>query len=880
MTLTSGARIGPYEVVSPLGVGGMGEVYRATDINLARPVAIKVLPDAVASDADRLARFDREAKTLAALNHPNIAAIYGLERTDGRVALVMELVEGPTLADRIAEGPIPVDEARPIATQIAEALEAAHEQGIIHRDLKPANIKVRQDGTVKVLDFGLAKAMAPASAPSLSPSMSPTITTPAMTQAGLILGTAAYMSPEQAKGRPADRRSDLWSFGCVLFEMLTGRRAFPGEDVSDTLALVLRGEPEWSALPTDTPAALRRLLRRCLMKDRRGRLGDMRTAVLEIADAGSAADAQDEPAAAPRTRIHVVLMLASAVAGAALAAAASWALWPAPADPPDWRFAIELPAGQTLVPANGPGIVVSRDGSVVAYTARDGENARRIFLRRRNQAKVEAVEGSEGGYAPFFSPDDREVGFFAEGKLWRAPVAGGMPFQITVVDRTTDRGAAWGPDGFVYIGTQSGIARVALAGGARKMLTRVDPAAGEIAHRFPDVLPDGRALVYTSLRGALEQSQVVVLDLSTKATRVAVESAYGGKIANGHLLFLRAGALMAVPLDRSGLDVVGTPQPLLNEVDFNNGGASHFSISTDGMLVFLPVPGPNRVTPVWADGAGNMTPVGIAADSYLDVVPSPVGGRLALVVRRVNGGSDIVIWDDNRRSLSSLTRDSAFNEAPVWMPDGDTIVFASRRGGIGSPAYLFRARVNGEQPEPISPLDIAARSGSAGQFPASATASDVFFAQVGSEQGGLYALNLKTAQARMIRKGGFQPRISPDRRWLAYVAAGEVWVEPYPVSGEVRWQVSTNGATAPRWSRDGDLLFRAGSALMVARADPRKGFASVRPRRVFDASETSAEFGLSPDGRVLLLRTEMAEAPVPQVIVDWRSELQRRAPGP
>ena len=879
MALVSGTRLGPYEITAQIGVGGMGEVYRATDLNLARQVAIKVLPDAVASDVDRLARFDREAKTLAALNHPNIAGIYGLERNDGRAALVMELVEGPTLADRIKEGAIPVDEARPIATQIAEALEAAHEQGIIHRDLKPANVKVRPDGTVKVLDFGLAKPMAPTSAPSLSPSMSPTITTPAMTQAGLILGTAAYMSPEQAKGRPADRRSDLWSFGCVLFEMLTGRRAFPGEDVSDTLAAVLRGEPDWSALPTDTPAALRRLLRRCLVKDRRGRLGDMSAAVLEIADAASGAAAEDELAPARRTRVHAVLMLASAVAGATLVAAASWALWPARADPPDGRFAIELPSGQTLAPASGSGIVVSRDGSVIAYAARDGETARRIFLRRRDQARAQAVEGSEGGYAPFFSPDGHEVGFFAEGKLWRAPVAGGTPFQITVVDRNTDRGAAWGPDGFVYIGTEAGIARVALAGGAREMLTRVDPAAGEIAHRFPDVLPDGRGLVYTSLRGALEQSQVVVLDLSTRTTRTLVESAHGGKVANGHLLFLRAAALMAVPLDRSGLDVVGTPQPVLNDVDFNNGGASHFSISDDGMLVFLPLPAPVRVTPVWADGASKMTPVGMAADSYVDVVPSPIGRRLALVVRRVTGGSDIVIWDDNRRSLSPLTRDGAFNEAPVWMPDGDTIVFASRRGGVGSPAYLIRARVNGGTPERISPLDIAARAGSAGQFPASGTASEVFFFQVGSEQDGLYALNLKTAQARMIRKDGFQPQISPDGRWLAYLAAGEVWVEPYPVSGEDRWQVSTNGARAPRWSRDGDLLFRSGSALMRARADHRNGFASVRPERVLDASATSAEFGVSPDGRVLLLRTEMAEAPVPQVIMNWRSELQRGAPG-
>jgi hypothetical protein len=370
-----------------------------------------------------------------------------------------------------------------------------------------------------------------------------------------------------------------------------------------------------------------------------------------------------------------------------------------------------------------------------------------------------------------------------------------------------------------------------------------------------------------------------MLDLSTRTTRTIAESAYGGKVANGHLLFLRADTLMAVPLDRSGLDVAGTPRPVLTDVAFNNGGASHYSIADDGMIVFLPMSPPVRVTPIWADGAGHMTPVGMAADSYADVVPSHVGRRLALVVQRANGGSDIVIWDDNRQSLSALTRDGAYNEAPAWMPDGETIVFAARRGGIGSPAYLFRARVNGGTPVRISPSDIAARAGSAGQFPASATASDVFFSQNGSDQDGVFVLNLETGQARMLRKEGFEPRISPDGRWLAYVAAGEVWVERYPLSGEERWQMSTNGGRAPRWSGNGDLLFRAGPAVLRARADQRHGFASVRPERLLDASGTTAAFGVSPDGRVVLLRRERVEEPVPQVIVNWRSELQRRTPG-
>ena len=550
--LTPSTRLGPYEIVALLGVGGMGEVYRANDTNMKRQVAIKVLPASVAVDADRVARFQREAEVLAALNHPNIAHIHGLEKADETIALVMELVEGPTLAERLADGirasgfgiresgadksrtpnpesrrGLPLDEALPIAKQIAEALEAAHEQGIIHRDLKPANINVRDDGTVKVLDFGLAKAMDPASALRASAgqaglSMSPTLTTPAMmTGVGMILGTAAYMSPEQAKGRVVDKRSDLWAFGAVLYEMLTGQRAFGGEDVSDTLAHVLMKDPDWTALPANTPAPIRKLLRRCLEKDRKRRLPDAADIRLEIEDALTAPTAELSPAAAVVTapRRVALLVIASVLGTALVTALATWVLIRRGPPPPPTltRFAIVPPPSQPLsitVVAADRDLALSPDGTSLVYRAGPAGNTQtQLVVRRLDQLETQALTGMSSGLAavrgPFFSPDGHWIGFFDNSELKKVSIAGGPAITLCKIAGNS-RGASWGDDNTILFATDAttGLMRVPAGGGDPKGLTTPDAAQHEGAHWFPSVLPGGRGVLFTIASGGAENARV------------------------------------------------------------------------------------------------------------------------------------------------------------------------------------------------------------------------------------------------------------------------------------------------------------------------------------------------------------------------------------
>ena len=614
MALSPGTRLGPYEISEQIGVGGMGEVYRATDTNLARQVAIKVLPDGVSSDAERLARFDREAKTLASLNHPHIAAIYGLERSAGTTALVMELVEGPTLADRIAQGAISLDEALPIAKQIAEALEAAHEQGIIHRDLKPANIKLRPDGTVKVLDFGLAKALEPAGLLSSSQSMSPTITTPAMTQMGMILGTAAYMSPEQAKGKPADKRSDVWAFGCVLYEMLTRRRAFDGEEVTDTLAAVLRADVDWTKLPRLHPRLVE-VLKRCLRKDPGRRLrdiGDLRIELDEVSDDPEGVSLHKSLAGVPDRLFAVVGYGLAVTMGALLAIAATWYFGATGETLPVTRFVVDLPVNQNWTSNNGVGVSMSPDGRHVAYTATNAEGIRQLYLRPLSAYTSELIARSEGAYHPFFSPDSRQLAFFASGSIRRVAVTGGNPIEITTgIDELT-RGATWAGDGFVYFGGASGISRVAASGGVPELVTTLGQQAG-VAHRWPEAIPGHGALLFTVFSGDLETSRIAIFSLQTNEWKVLLDEAghHARYAPTGHVVYLRGNTMMAVPFDADRLEITGVPEPVLDGVAANTGGASHFRFSDNGTLAYVPGQVSSSATrtlsssPVWVDANGN-----------------------------------------------------------------------------------------------------------------------------------------------------------------------------------------------------------------------------------------------------------------------------------
>ena len=582
MTLAAGTKLGPYEIVAPLGAGGMGEVYRARDARLSREVAIKVLPESLVRDTERLTRFRREAQVLASLNHPHIAAIYGLEEQDGREALILELVEGETLAERIARGALPIDEALEIARQIARALEAAHEKGIVHRDLKPANVKLDRAGQVKVLDFGLAKALATdGSSPDIT--SSPTMTA-AATQAGVVLGTAAYMSPEQARGKPVDERADIWAFATVLYEMLTGRKTFEGETVSDTLAAILTKEPDWSALPADTPASVRRVLRRCLDRDPKTRIHDIADARLEL-DEPSLPPAGPVPIPYPSSRIPAWGWIAGLVL--LLAAGIGWwrALQPKAAAPPTeiTGFAVAVPGNDQIPFDDSPVLDLSRDGRQLVFIGeRDGQ--RQLYVRSRDRIAARPVAGTAGAYSPFFSPDGQWLGFFAEGKLKKVPVAGGS--AIVLADAPSNRGGVWLEDDTIVFSPEftSGLNRVSARGGKVETLTTPDAKAGERSHRWPTYLPGDSAVLFTvgllSAPGNYDDARMAVWEPATRKTRIVYEGGTMPRVAGeNHLVFWRGNAMLAAGFDSKTRRLVGEPVPLAEKAgrrSFERSGLRRF----------------------------------------------------------------------------------------------------------------------------------------------------------------------------------------------------------------------------------------------------------------------------------------------------------------
>jgi serine/threonine-protein kinase len=691
MTLSAGTRLGPYEILSALGAGGMGEVYRATDTALGRQVAIKVLPDAFAQDAERLARFEREAKTLAALNHPHIAQIYGLERSTGTQALVMELVEGEDLSQRIARGAIPLDEALPIARQIAEALEAAHEQGIIHRDLKPANIKVTPDGAVKVLDFGLAKladvGRVPRSGPAgskeqdpayvLDATASPTITSPAlMTGVGVLLGTAAYMSPEQAKGREADKRSDIWAFGCVLYEMLTGSRPFEGEDVTDVPVAVLSKEPDWSALPARVPASIRALLRRCLERDRRKRVADIAVALFALDEHASLSGSAAAPAAPlPRTPLRrgavqaAVVLVVAAVAGAAV-----WvATRPGDPVPPHVSRLLITSPGAAALSTNGTDrdLAITPDGSRVVYA---GNRGTQLFVRSLDAVEpVIVFTGAPRG--PFASPDGQWIGF-VDGTtvLKKVAVTGGPAVTVATLDGVS-RGATWGPDDTVIVATSTGatgLQRVGAAGGPTTVLTRPDRAQGEADHLWPELLPGGRAVLFTitAVTGGLDAAQVAVLDLQTGMRKILVRGgSHAHYVPSGHLVYAAAGTLRAVVFDLARLETRGTPVPVVPDVVTTTNGGVDAVVAGDGTLAYVSggggVGGAQR-TLAWVDRQGHETPIPAPPRTYVYPRLSPDGTRVA--VNALDQESDIWVWDLGHTTFTRVSSTPLLMPTPCGRP--------------------------------------------------------------------------------------------------------------------------------------------------------------------------------------------------------------------
>ena len=899
MSLTPGTRLGPYEVTAKIGEGGMGEVWQAHDTKLNRDVALKILPDAFADDPDRLARFTREAKLLASLDHPNIEGIYGIEESEGIKALVLEFVEGPTLADRIKQGPIPLDEALAIAKQIAEGLEAAHEQGIIHRDLKPANIKVKEDGTVKVLDFGLAKAVERGADSDRAQSDAPT---DAETRMGMVMGTDAYMSPEQARGLPVGRRADVWAFGAVLYEMLTGKQAFGADRTSEVLANVLGAEPDWRALPEETASRLRQVLRACLQRDLKQRLRDIGDVLLVMEGVfetptprTSAANGRPHPVGWRRAMPWV---LAGVVVGGLVVGLAAWSLTPQLRRLVT-RFVVSPPATAPMAPStNHRDVVISPDGRQIVYVTVGG----RLHVRPVDQLESTRLGGVEGASNPFFSPDGRWVGFYSsgDGTLKKISILGGPPITLCELPSQL-RGATWDRDDtiiFAIAQLGSGLFEVPAVGGEPTVLTTPNIEQAELLHLWPAFLPGGQAVLFTIVGGAGDQaSAIAVLDLETGEQKGLVPGGTNARYAStGHIVYAVQGALRGVPFDLGRLEVRGDPVPVLEGVMTKGVGAANFSLSADGSLVYISggARGETAQLLVWVNREGREEPVGARPRDYFYPRISPDGTRVALDIR--DEEEDIWIWDFARETLTRLTFDPGRDQYPVWTSNGERVIFSSFReeaanlfwkaaDGTGTVERLLESP-NDQRAYSISP------DGRRLVFEETVpeTGSDLATLSLGGERAS--ATILQTAFNET------NAEISPNGRWLAYQsdASGqpEVYVRPFPDVDEGRWLVSTGGGTRPLWAPDGrELFYFNRGAMMTVSFDEdltAPTFTARTPTILFEGQyfdePPGRTFDIDPDGRRFLMiragvQTDEAASPPELIVVEnWFEELKQIVPAP
>jgi Tol biopolymer transport system component/tRNA A-37 threonylcarbamoyl transferase component Bud32 len=917
MPLSAGTHVGPHEILGPLGAGGMGEVYRATDTRLKRQVAIKILPADLAADPERLARFQREAEVLASLNHQHVAAIYGVEESNGVTALVMELVEGPTLADRIAHGPIPIDEALPIARQIAEALEAAHEQGIVHRDLKPANIKVRDDGAVKVLDFGLAKAREKGAKSSgsdvtVNAMSSPTMASPAMSRVGVILGTAAYMSPEQARGKAVDKRTDVWAFGAVLYEMLTGTRAFDGSDITELLASVVKSTPDWSALPADVPPQVVTLIQRCLEKDRQARIGDIAVArFLLSGDAALVAAAVATPAEKRTTRWRAI---APWIATAAVAGAAIGWLIPRRAIEPRPLTHLQMdvvpadqvtPSPNSLTRPSRTAVSISPDGRRVVFSGIHA-GVPQVYLRELDHATAAPIAGTDGAYAPFFSPDGAWVAFWTgDNKIKKVPAAGGPTATICDLPQGQFWGASWSEDGNIYFSTRQGIAKVSAAGGAPTDVVKLDlTKSGRLG--LPQLLPGGKNLLFTS------PPKIVVRSLDSGEERTIIEDGADARyVRTGHLLYMKAGTLMAVPFDPRSARVTGAPVALLENVmqgmyagnSNDETLAGQFAVSDSGTLVYASggtVPmRPSTLVFVDRNGSVQAVPGSTPRGLYLNPRLSHDGQKIAVESKAdVNEGTDVWVYDIARGSPTRVTFDGG--NRPVWSPDDKRILYGHFEKGVAN-LYIVNADGTGK-PERLT-------TNTFGQAPASwsaATNAVAVIQRPTTETFGIFVMPMDGAgprQPTLFLESKFAllyPEFSPDGHWMAYVSAesglNELYVQAYPGGGQ-KTRISTAGGWEPIWIGNGrELLYRtytpppqndrllmsaAVRSLSPLRIDPPRLLLDMKQLQ-YDATTPLRAWDATADGqRFVMVRVgESTDKPVTalHVVLNWTDELKRRVP--
>jgi eukaryotic-like serine/threonine-protein kinase len=914
-----GTRLGHYEITSHLGSGGMGEVYQATDRKLGRSVAIKVLPEAFSHDSERVARFEREARVLASLNHPNVAAVYGFEEHHGRHFLVMELVPGEMLEERIQRGALPLPEALPLAKQIAEALEEAHDAGIVHRDLKPANIKITGHDTVKVLDFGLAKSSQLERA-DVSLSHSPTLAISA-TSAGVILGTAAYMAPEQARGRPVDRRADIWAFGVVLFRMLSGGRIFEGETVTETLAKVIEGEPAWDQLPANIPPSLRRLVRRCLVKNPKNRLqaiGDARIVLQELIDKREEAEGPTPAVPASYPLWKKVLPWAAAV----VLFAGGFLLKPSAVPPvrPLLQFEYPLPEGRLLAHADRPALDISSDGRRIAYIGAS-QNVRRIYVRNLDVAIDTAVAGTDGAQNVVFSPDGSSLGFQLGLQIMKVALAGSTP-PVVVVENLLAPGAPWGPPGITWgpNGTivypnnlGSGLSMVRDNGGKPEDFTTLDQAAHEVSHRLPHFLPDGSGVLFTVLRYSAappdwSRAQVWIKSLRNGDRKLLVDNALDARyIGNNALVFARQGKLFAVRFDPSSLSVSGPEIQVLDGVVhslYGQGGitwsgAAQVNIASTGALFYAPgsFEPPNVSTLVWFDRAGKATPVPGMRNMYrFGARLLPDGNRIAS--SEVYENKDIWIFDSARRTEDRATFEGQ-NAFPIWAPDGSRFAFRSDRAG---PQQIYLSDVNNMRnvtPLTSGPFDVPSAWTPDGK--------ELVFTRGVSSLGGnadIYAVSIDAPdKPRPIVATPAEerfPELSPDGKWLAYVsdeaATATLYVQPYPGPGP-RVTVASL-AQEPAWSKNSNELFYRGPGGQgqppVMTAVPftvsSGSFVPGKPVELFrqaalgGGTTVRATYDVSRDGRFLFMQgvpevaAERARKIFPsslRFILNWTEEVRR-----
>ena len=893
MPIAIGQQLGSYEITALLGKGGMGEVYRAGDLKLKREVAIKILPEEFSLDGERANRFQREAEVLASLNHPNVAAIYDVEEADNIRFLVLELVEGETLGERIQRGAVPVEEALDIARHICEAVEAAHEKGVIHRDLKPANVKITPEGKVKVLDFGLAKALE--GAPGRMTSNSPTLLSAASIP-GVILGTAGYMSPEQARGHDADQRSDIFSFGCVLFEMLTGRQTFQGETVTDIIASIVKSDPDFHTLPRNLNPKIQDLLRRCLAKNRKDRwhaIADARVELETLMADPHGAKLQAGTGIQRRTFWRMVAAFAmTLVLAIAITAFVVWRARPQPQQPVIARFSFALPAGQSFSATQNNVAVISPDGTNIVYVANE-----QLYLRTIGQMEARPVQGTaENPGTPFFSPDGRWIAYVAinDRKLKKTAITGGA--AVTICDMDLPFGGTWDVDDQIYVGQARGIVRVSAQGGKPEIVAPVKP--GELIHG-PQILLGGKALLFTLRSGSgWDNAQIVVQDLNTGARKALLTGTDARYVSTGHLVYALGPTVFAVPLDAQKLQVTGGPVPVIEAVKRSANGstaAAYFSVSSNGSMIYVPGRSGFRdeTMLVQVDRSGLQRPLNVPLGQYATPRISPDGKQLAMVT---DDNKDAIVWTYDLAGNAPPRRLTfgGQNRNPLWTPDGQRIVFSSARDddtgifwqpadGSGSAERLVNTEPKSRfQPESWSPD----------------AKTLIYILNPGGVAGSIEMISVGVNQsAKRLADFAGGPNLSRDGKWLAYQAREsgriEVYVQPFPLSG-AKYQITTNGGSNPLWSHDGKQLFylrdRPGRGRQIVVVDvqtqPRFTFGKETPLPIEGLPPSGARsYDISPDDKYFIVALPKAAAdpaknPPEQINItlNWFRELQERVP--